>query len=212
MYAGDLENYKRRMYNYTFVDHHREDAIENSMTMHMYGTLALMCPRCYHIEKYNVIANGKIAISPINSTNVQVSPFIRISHYNDGPCPECGNDNYDLIEIDPNIADTISILNRKGFHTAFCCEGHGDYGTMGYIYFVRKYIMEKYIGTLPPTWYVDLDDIRREHFIIRSESSNYVEAMLDIYEWAKSLPTLIQNPGRRIRVDENCFGDDVLQY
>lgn len=212
MYTGDLENYKRRMYNYTFVEHQRNETIENSMVMHSYGTLALMCPRCYHIEKYNVTANGKISISQTNSTNTRVLPFIGISYYNDSACPECGNDNHDLIEIDPNIADTISILNRKGFHTAFCCEGHGDNDTLAYIYFVRKYIMEKYIGTLPLTWYVDLDDIRRGHFIIRSESSNYVEAMLDIYEWAKSLPTLIRNPGMMICVDENCFGDDVTQY
>ncbi len=29
-----------------------------------------------------------------------------------------------VFEVDENIAETISILNKKGYHTKYCCSGH----------------------------------------------------------------------------------------
>lgn len=30
----------------------------------------------------------------------------------------------DIFEVDDLIAETISILNKKGYHTLYCCSGH----------------------------------------------------------------------------------------
>ena len=30
----------------------------------------------------------------------------------------------DIFEVDKLIAETISILNKKGYHTLYCCSGH----------------------------------------------------------------------------------------
>ena len=70
------------------------------------------------------------------------------SIYENYVCPRCWNtlDNctcelfppYDLVHIDINIQEHIRILNAKGYHTRYCCEGHGV-GTGTYIAFGRDW-------------------------------------------------------------------------
>lgn len=46
-----------------------------------------------------------------------------------------------LIHIDENIQEHIRILNKKGYKTKYCCEGHGV-GTNTYILFIMDYFKD----------------------------------------------------------------------
>lgn len=62
-------------------------------------------------------------------------------------CTKCEN-----IEIDSKLAFQISILNKKGYKTKFCCSGHAlDEWVSSYIYFEDK------IDSCPEDWYIDDD-------------------------------------------------------
>lgn len=64
-------------------------------------------------------------------------------------CPQCFEERSkcicdttkDFIEIDKNIYPVIRNLNRAGFHTSFCCEGHNN-EKQGYIHFTHFYHFE----------------------------------------------------------------------
>ena len=62
------------------------------------------------------------------------------------------NDEEVNIEIDSKLAFQISILNKKGYKTKFCCSGHAlDEWVSSYIYFEDK------IDSCPEDWYIDDD-------------------------------------------------------
>ena len=101
-------------------------------------------------------------------------------------CPFCEN-RVVGIELDPNIAEDISILNKKGYTTKYCCEGHisdHQYITSPYIYFNNMhYDIAK---NLPKTWCVDND---YDGFIIRGDISNPKKKILeDLHKMVEKLP------------------------
>lgn len=51
-----------------------------------------------------------------------------------------------LIHIDKNIQKHIQILNKKGYKTKFCCEGHNKYC---YITFIDDYFSKYNIDCFP---------------------------------------------------------------
>lgn len=51
------------------------------------------------------------------------------TRYNSFTCPNCEQE-YGMVEIDSEIVDIISLLNKKGFTTGFCCQGHAVKMTM----------------------------------------------------------------------------------
>jgi len=40
--------------------------------------------------------------------------------------PEC---NSKIVQLDNLIADSILLLNKKGYTTGYCCSGHAMFGT-----------------------------------------------------------------------------------
>lgn len=70
-------------------------------------------------------------------------------------CTKCdfkNNDEEVNIEIDSKLAFQISILNKKGYKTKYCCSGHSlDEWVGTYIYFEDK------IYSCPEDWYIDDD-------------------------------------------------------
>ena len=69
-------------------------------------------------------------------------------------CTKCDFNSYEEvnIEIDSKLAFQISILNKKGYTTKFCCSGHAlDEWVSSYIYFEDK------IDSCPEDWYIDDD-------------------------------------------------------
>ena len=142
------------------------------------GTIAYMCPHCYNI----IYMNGK-TYSSISSSNID-DFYLNINLT--FMCPFCEN-RVVGIELDPNIAEDISILNKKGYTTKYCCEGHisdHQYITSPYIYFNNMhYDIAK---NLPKTWCVDND---YDGFIIRGDISNPKKKILeDLHKMVEKLP------------------------
>lgn len=154
------------------------------------GYVGLMCPRCFNfdiITIHNKVSYINTQYSLNNKEYVTTVADIKYKL----KCPVCSTRDY-FIEIDPNIVEAISLLNKKGYHTKYCCEGHktGTYHN-GYIYFKSDDI-SKYLHTLPLTWYLDTySDIpyMGDGCIIRAINSPYKdEAIRDISEWVETLP------------------------
>lgn len=112
-------------------------------------------------------------------------------------------------ELDSNIAESIMLLNMKGYKTNFCCGGHPSYA---YIDFDRSTslildrnspIYNKEIKQNHPTnWYIDdwadyvyykTFTIRRRNFTQEEILMNTDEQLMDMVakelrEWVESLP------------------------
>lgn len=130
------------------------------------GTIAVMCPKCYNNTKHMVSQDSSIIVLS-NTYNDCVSPFTKIE-YKINNCKKCSAEDVIGIESDPNIADAISILNKKGYYTKYCCEGHSDRDSP-YIYFSDLNILDV-IHRLPLTWNIDYDRLRYYNdLIIRAD-------------------------------------------
>jgi len=44
----------------------------------------------------------------------------------------------DIFEVDEDIAETISVLNKKGYHTLYCCSGHNRDPRLYEKYHIKK--------------------------------------------------------------------------
>lgn len=67
----------------------------------------------------------------------------------------------DIFEVDELIAETISILNKKGYHTLYCCSGHVKDPRL-----YEKYHMHK----------DELNGIHNYHII--NEEDDYVDVLI----------------------------------
>lgn len=167
------------------------------------GKIQLMCPNCFHLYPVEVDNDIQILVKRVYSNDLSeneseisigIDPFAIIS-YSTYKCAECGDKHFDvkLIPLDYNIAPTISILNKKGYYTMFCCESHEGEPT-AYIYFSDIFIMDEVIRVekykLPDTWYIDEEDYNDGMFIIRSKRTFYPDNIRDIELWATSLPDI----------------------
>jgi hypothetical protein len=103
-------------------------------------------------------------------------------------CPECEGRDLDLIVLDPNIADIISALNKKGYFTEYCCEGHGTCDP--YIYFKNLDLYDLFSLNLPLSWYIDIQDLKENSLVIRADETNWESALEELQEWVDSLPDI----------------------
>ena len=112
-------------------------------------------------------------------------------------CSFCEN-RVNGIELDPNIADDISILNKKGYKTKYCCEGHisdHQYISAPYIYFNNTH--DDIAKNLPKTWNVDTD---YDHFVIRGDINNSKKKILeDLHKMVEKLPE-VDKPKKRSHI------------
>ena len=181
-----------------------------NMALGRMGEVKVMCPDCYQLYEIRIMYNMVYDDSEIGylDSTIKYNGECRCGYY--GP----------LIELDVNIAKTIQILNLKGYHTKFCCEGHLSYDddeqkeivAGPYIYFedsVSKDILTKY--PLPNSWVVDDDYVLliRDKYTDAASTWEYVTAqeiwdswdkeksLTDIYKWAKSLPHSMMIHNRR---------------
>ena len=152
------------------------------------GTIAYMCPHCYNI----IYMNGK-TYSSISSSNID-DFYLNINLT--FMCPFCEN-RVAGIELDPNIADDIGILNKKGYITKYCCEGHisdHQYISAPYIYFNNTH--DDIAKNLPKTWYVDNDGY--DGFVIRADINNSKKKILeDLHKMVEELPEVSYLRGKK---------------
>ena len=157
---------------------------------HKYGYIGLMCPYCFDFIIRFINFNTTLSIEneePTDTSDIEMDIYNHLG-YHKRICNTCNKMEVSMIPIDPNIADCISTLNKKGYLTKFCCEGHGDNHTTGYILFKGKDII-KHLHSLPLTWNFDYAWILNYDMVrIASEASNYVESILDLREWVNELP------------------------
>jgi hypothetical protein len=167
------------------------------------GYVALMCPECFHVVYKKVSSSS---VTQIKTKELLSCPddydYGMYSHTSFYTC-ECEfcKESQSLIQLDPNIAKAISILNLKGYKTKFCCEGHPaqeNVPDVAYIYFSDWILMSKFIDDLPFGWYLDMETYRNEHeFIIRAEYQPYMDYIYELEMWAKSIPYATEEEATR---------------
>lgn len=138
------------------------------------GHVYIMCPHCYTITLIEI--DISYIITSTNEENVTL--YLQYRKF----CKVCKR-WVEGIEIDYNLGKVISMLNTKGYHTLYCCEGHGK--TTPYIYFKRHMILP-WLNTIPSEFSYEFAP---EGIIIRANNQRvWKEAMYEITLWAEALP------------------------
>ena len=173
------------------------------------GIFALMCPECFSLRYFRVNSNLKIDQHEDDSI-FTISDFLvslNISYVCKCRCSVESNGEF----MDPNIAPIISLLNKKGYHTKHCCEGHpdllGEYRySCAYVEFVDQNQMTSIIKSnpLPTGWKVSNEDSYDQlSFVIRyiGGVNDPPEVKLEpLRQWVDNLFTW---PGDKFRVVNN---------
>lgn len=167
----------------------------------------LMCPHCFRLYERNVAEVLETKITSIDKNQSNDEPTITLDPYTtytilDCKCGKSGN----VIELDWNIADIVAELNKKGFKTDACCEGHDserrivyneNLSINPYILFSDDKIIRFY-NSLPISWEIDVDFLKNDclalfnkHRIsIYTELYNKEEALEELKEFVQSLPNI----------------------
>lgn len=145
------------------------------------GTLAYMCPTCFNIiyAHCNYDIHYKFDIDDV-AMNLNIS----------FKCKKCGN-IVSGIELDPNMAYAISELNKKGYYTLFCCEGHfanKEPVATPYIYFINADNIDE--DNIPECWHTELIGINS--IILRADIVNYPKnkCIKNLNNWVDSLHSI----------------------
>ena len=177
------------------------------------GTGAFMCPICFNIIYCEISYTCTLSslIMQIKNENqrdrwCEIYPHVAYEI----ECPDCGIpfNAYDI--IDPNIAPIISLLNKKGYTTQFCCEGHDTDQYIditepntefeadkseAYVSFINdETIISKIKSSdIPKPWYFDQYRFNDGRCSISCEY--YQKELLDyrlekLRKWAESLPEI----------------------
>ena len=158
------------------------------------------CEQCNYLDYRKLHGSGSTSVEiddPDDEITDQNLPedLIDFSFFSKIKCPNENHifTNY-LNQLDPNIAEAIRILNKKGYKTDFSCESHKKYGgdSPAYICFelegrwAYKYI----IGyDLPFGWYIDLKELKENRrLVIKADYNDSKDYLFDLLKWAESLP------------------------
>ena len=91
--------------------------------------------------------------------------------------------------IDENIQPAIIWLNRKGYYTESCCEGHSWMNSFAYISFLHHY---KFPKNLPKHWYGEGKSIQLPYKDALEGKESFEEVkkrkLDEFIEWARNLP------------------------
>lgn len=104
--------------------------------------------------------------------------------------------NAPLVEIDELIAPIISILNKKGYKTEYCCSGHFD-RSRTYIVFAEHYV--NIIVSNIPDGFELIEGLEEDHLCLGNKLYEYEEFtkerllsitdnIIKLWNWAEELP------------------------
>lgn len=156
------------------------------------GKIALMCERCFNLTYVDFY--HKIELNHSIKDNVRFD-YPKLSF----ECKCCGHINKSAIELDPNIAEAVSILNKKGYFTTFCCEGHGrkslPYITFGYPcgndYYLNGFEHKEFeFDYLPEYWKSESDYCANGTYLrlYVSKSVSKEKYLNSLNKWVNDLP------------------------
>lgn len=112
------------------------------------------------------------------------------------PIKDCSGE---VVELDEMITPTIILLNKKGYHTSYCCAGHID-KDCGYISFTEYDGMEyeEYLPDHYPEGTFTYQPEQKSIFRWKFESEDFTgERLMEIgevhkriYDWAAELESI----------------------
>ena len=151
-----------------------------------------LCPNCWRDMGIKVITPPKIIFTEAEDIEVESDDVVsnielvydkKVYYDIFGYCKNCGYgaSKYDgpFIEIDEGMVEIVQVLNRKGYQTKFCCEGHSlDGSDIPYIIFKSTWDDSMYnndiIPMIPDDWEVyRYNDYEDESFTGIYEISMY---------------------------------------
>ena len=154
----------------------------------MHGDLALMCPACHDITYIHNFYYENIIKSSQCCDKITIPDQLPIQIN----CDKCDYNGF-AIAIDPNIADTISILNKKGYITKECCEGHGEnlfYSCTNVD--SKPYVLFHYgisINDVPKFWKLKITKDGFCKLVVKKNKRHYKNEYLErLDDWARNLP------------------------
>lgn len=160
------------------------------------GNIGFICPHC----GYSIICSASINnVMFVDNGDFYVSNIYHVT---------CGNCNMEFIQdtghIDPNIAEVLSTLNKKGYQTEWSCEGHPESNTCVSIAYIvisnpnLKVVLNDY--PLPKSWIVDDNEWFHIETVCDWEKTeedtkkvlrmrySKKQRIKDLMVWAESLP------------------------
>ena len=160
------------------------------------GTSAFMCPCCFNIFFKKIHGQGSVVTEIDDESEIDedgdLRDFMSIDVYPAMTCKDCLEP---LVQIDPNIAEAIQLLNLKGYTTRFCCESHKYKSEIAdaYIMFNNFDLMNLVFddADIPYGWYLDLDCYRKGDYVIRADYDESKDYLFELLKFAKSLPNSI---------------------
>ena len=180
----------------------------NSINHSFNGYLGFYCPKCFH--PFLVHARINIDLDYENSFINDEENNINFCTNYIITCPKCGQSSAYDHYLDPAITPNIALLNKKGYETLFCCQGHNhqrDYSNNdewgpiesfvnygAYIMFCKEVNMKDVIKKypLPTIWKLDNDSYMYDGTIIRCDDNHddLMQRMVSLWDWINTLPDM----------------------
>lgn len=107
-----------------------------------------------------------------------------------------------IILLDTNMVDIITILNKKGYETKFCCESH-PYQYMPSLYILFQNDMSCLKDSIPESFHIDTDN-KRLIKICKSIKAKK-EGLKDLLEWSIKLPDISKLKRRVDKMQNTCI-------
>ena len=103
------------------------------------------------------------------------------------------NPGENSFEVDDLIAPAISMLNKRGYVTAWCCSGHAEHEERPIYAYISFWFGETPPEYLPKGWYWEEDGLMQHEYENNERkalSDEIAWVMADLTTWAEGLPNL----------------------
>ena len=159
------------------------------------GYVGFMCPKCFSVNYFEAdfTVSGQKSTFNRKGIDYYMFPTFHIK------CSRCNEKFITQAWLDPNIAFVIGLLNKKGYETKYCCEGHREdeiflcdtsrnkkIKTAPYIMFRKEATIDFIKATvlLPSPWFIKGNSVRCKPKDA-DKDGNYLEILLN---WVVKLP------------------------